>query len=90
MGREGRGPARGTRGNVPPREPRGLRACCGWTGLRAVASEPAALLTWAVDGRPLGTTQSERPLDWPLAIGAHTISVRDERGRTESSTILVK
>lgn len=50
--------------------------------LRAVASEPAALLTWAVDGRPLGSARSERPLDWPLAI--------DERGRTDSTTIRVK
>jgi len=58
--------------------------------LRAVAGEPAARLTWAVDGRRLGTATAEGTLDWPLAIGEHTIRVRDDRGRTDSTTIRVK
>jgi len=57
--------------------------------LRAVTSSPTTL-TWLVDGRLLGTTSSERPLTWPLAVGTHRIEVRDVEGRSVETKIVVK
>jgi penicillin-binding protein 1C len=58
--------------------------------LRAAAPAASGRLTWTVDGRAVGDAHADRALDWPLATGAHTIEVRDERGRRDATTILVK
>jgi penicillin-binding protein 1C len=57
--------------------------------LRAVTDRPTTV-TWLVDGRPIGTTSSERSLSWPLAIGAHEIEARDAGGRRTRTSIIVK
>jgi membrane carboxypeptidase/penicillin-binding protein PbpC len=58
--------------------------------LRAVATGGARRLRWQVDGRTVGVVGSDRPLDWPLAAGPHTVRVEDERGHSDETTILVK
>ena len=59
--------------------------------LRAVGDGSARTLTWRVDGRAGGEQRaSTPPIDWPLAIGAHTIAVSDDRGRTHETSIVVK
>jgi penicillin-binding protein 1C len=78
--------------NPPPgatylRDPT-LRAEFQTLPLRAEAS--AAPLTWAVNGRTVGTTSPERALAWPLVAGAHVIRVTDGRGRQAEASILVK
>jgi hypothetical protein len=39
---------------------------------------------------PLGTTDADASLDWPLTPGRHVISARDTRGRRASAEIVVK
>jgi penicillin-binding protein 1C len=58
--------------------------------LRAIGDGSASTLTWRVDGRPVGSSAPDAAIDWPLAIGAHTIAVTDDRGRTDETSILVK
>jgi penicillin-binding protein 1C len=57
--------------------------------LRATTIVPTRV-TWFVDGRPLGEVSSERTMDWPLAVGRHTIEVRDPDGRVARSSVVVK
>ena len=47
-------------------------------------------LRWTVDGRTLGAAAADAPVHWPLAAGAHTITVRDAAGRRATTTMLVK
>jgi len=58
--------------------------------LRAVGDGTARTLTWSVNGRIVGRSPLDAAVDWPLAIGAHTITVRDDHGRTHVTSILVK
>jgi penicillin-binding protein 1C len=57
--------------------------------LRVVAPAPVPV-SWTVDGVHFGRASSEAALDWPLRAGTHRISVRDDAGRTASSTITVR
>jgi penicillin-binding protein 1C len=57
--------------------------------LRVVAPSPTRV-AWAVDGVHVGRASSETALEWPLRTGQHQITVRDEAGRTASSTITVR
>jgi len=57
--------------------------------LRAVG-DASRSLTWTVDGQTVGRTAPDAAMDWPLSVGAHTIAVTDERGRTDQTAIVVK
>jgi len=57
--------------------------------LRAVTLLPTSL-TWIVDGRPFQTASSERSVAWPLAVGRHTIEVRDDAGVRAQTWIVVR
>jgi penicillin-binding protein 1C len=57
--------------------------------LRATTERPT-ILEWIIDGRSLGRTASDAPLMWPLASGSHTITVRDEHGRSATATVTVR
>jgi membrane carboxypeptidase/penicillin-binding protein PbpC len=57
--------------------------------LRAVGDDSRSL-TWTVDGATVGRTGPDAAVDWPLAVGAHTIAVTDDRGRTAETAIVVK
>ncbi len=58
--------------------------------LRAVVSGSPRTLTWAVDGRRLGASHSDRSLDWPLTPGHHRLTVSDESGNHAETTIVVR
>jgi membrane carboxypeptidase/penicillin-binding protein PbpC len=58
--------------------------------LRAIGDGAARRLTWTVDGRTVGSGTLDAAVDWPLAPGAHTIAVSDDRGRTHEAAITVK
>ncbi|HXE79583.1 MAG TPA: penicillin-binding protein 1C [Vicinamibacterales bacterium] len=57
--------------------------------LKARTPRPVEV-SWAVDGKPIGTASSESSLDWPLEPGVHRITARDARGRTAEATITVR
>jgi hypothetical protein len=65
-----------------------LRAAFQTLPLRAVAESAASRLAWAIDGAPVGVTDGDRALDWPLARGAHTIAVTDGRERDETQIVV--
>ena len=56
---------------------------------RAAASSLGAL-EWHVDGRSIGRHDAKATVDWSLVPGAHTITVRDDRGRSADVGIVVK
>ena len=58
--------------------------------LRAMAESAARRLTWTVDGTRVGTASPDGSVHWPLAAGRHVVSVRDEEGREDQATIVVK
>jgi penicillin-binding protein 1C len=58
--------------------------------LRAIGDGSGGTLTWTVDGRMVGRSAPDAAIDWPLAVGAHTIAVTDDHGRTHETSILVK
>jgi penicillin-binding protein 1C len=66
-----------------------LRAEFQTLALRAVASQRVRV-TWSIDGRPVGSIDSDRDLDWPLVHGRHRVSARDEAGHADEVTIRVK
>ena len=66
-----------------------LRASFQTLPLRAASADTASI-EWLVDGRMVGTSDPNRPLDWPLVAGRHTVAVRDDRGRGSEVSILVK
>jgi penicillin-binding protein 1C len=45
---------------------------------------------WSVDGKDVGRSSNDAPLHWPLALGVHTITARDARGRSASVSISVR
>jgi len=57
--------------------------------LRA-AVEDAADVEWRIDGRSVGRTTASGAVQWPLSPGAHTVTVRDVRGREAAAAIVVK
>jgi penicillin-binding protein 1C len=57
--------------------------------LRAVTASPTTV-QWSVDGAPVGSSSSDRPLAWPLAVGTHRIDVQDADGRRASASVVVK
>jgi penicillin-binding protein 1C len=57
--------------------------------LRAAAGNAGAI-EWTIDGKLLGASRSDTPLQWPLVFGVHRIQARDERGRVAEVRILVK
>jgi penicillin-binding protein 1C len=57
--------------------------------LRVVAWHPTPV-TWLVDGSEIGTGSSEKPFDWPLAVGTHEIEARDADGRRARTSVVVK
>lgn len=67
-----------------------LRASHQTLPLRAVTRAAASRLTWLVDGRTVGNSRTDEPLPWPIAVGRHTVRVRDDRGFSDETTIVVK
>ena len=57
--------------------------------LRAVSDRPTTV-TWSVDGREIGRTDSDRALSWPLVVGTHEIEARDADGRSTRTSVVVK
>jgi len=57
--------------------------------LRAVTLRPT-IVQWSVDGTPVGSASSDRPLSWPLAVGTHRIEVQDAEGRRATTSVVVK
>jgi penicillin-binding protein 1C len=58
--------------------------------LRATGDGSSRTVTWAVNGHPLARAGLDAAVDWPLAVGRHTIAVADDKGRTASTTITVR
>ncbi len=67
-----------------------LRSKYQTIALRASADSGAGRIEWSVDGRRIGTSDPDRPLQWPLSPGSHRIAAADGRGRSDETTILVK
>jgi penicillin-binding protein 1C len=57
--------------------------------LRAVTERPTTV-RWTVDGAQVGSGSSERPVSWPLAVGAHRIEVEDADGRRATTSVVVR
>jgi penicillin-binding protein 1C len=57
--------------------------------LRVVSPRPTSV-TWLVDGTAVGTSSSEKPFDWPLAVGTHQIEARDADGAHAHTSVVVK
>jgi penicillin-binding protein 1C len=57
--------------------------------LRVVAPAPGTI-AWTINGDPLATVSSESVVEWPLRVGRHRISARDEQGRTAESVVVVR
>jgi penicillin-binding protein 1C len=57
--------------------------------LRAVTARPTTV-QWSIDGAPVGSASSDRPLSWPLALGTHRIDVKDADGRRATSSVVVR
>ena len=56
---------------------------------RARGAAPGSL-EWFVDDAPLGTSPSDAAIRWPLARGAHAVSVRDTNGASAATRIVVR
>jgi penicillin-binding protein 1C len=48
------------------------------------------VLEWFVDGARIGSAGADETLRWPLVRGSHTVEVRDETGRSDRTTVVVK
>jgi penicillin-binding protein 1C len=57
--------------------------------LRVVAGRPVRI-DWSVNGTSIGSASSETTLDWPLKVGRHRITARDETGRAVESVVTVR
>lgn len=80
--------------NPPPkaiylRDPT-LRRAYQMLPLRALVEGRPRRLWWRVDGASVGAANSDEALHWPLVPGDHTITVTDDRGLRDETTILVK
>ena len=58
-------------------------------GLRAT-SAASTRIEWRVDGSPVGTSEENAALDWPLAVGRHLVSAMDQHGHRADAAIVVK
>ena len=58
-------------------------------GLRATSAANSRI-EWRVDGSPVGTSEVDGALDWPLAVGRHVVTASDSRGRRADAAIVVK
>jgi penicillin-binding protein 1C len=67
-----------------------LRSKYQTIALRASADSGAGRIEWSVNGRDVGTSAPDKPLQWPLTPGTHTIAATDDRGRTAEASIVVK
>ena len=47
-------------------------------------------VSWAVDGREVGSAAADGAVLWPLQRGSHVAVVRDARGRTATVSFVVK
>jgi penicillin-binding protein 1C len=47
-------------------------------------------IEWSIDGRVVGTSSSDAPLQWPLAAGVHRVTARDRRGHSAEAVIAVR
>jgi len=57
-------------------------------GLRATSA--STRIEWRVDGSPVGTSEKDAALDWPLAVGRHVVTASDSRGHRADAAIVVK
>jgi membrane carboxypeptidase/penicillin-binding protein PbpC len=57
--------------------------------LRVVSSRPGRI-EWRVNGHPVGASNSDGALMWPLTPGSHRITARDEQGRSSETSIVVR
>jgi penicillin-binding protein 1C len=78
-------PAEGTVYSIDPTLRREFQAL----PLRVVTPQPTSV-TWLVDGAEIGTSSSEKPFDWPLAVGTHQIEARDSNGRHARASVVVR
>jgi len=67
-----------------------LRSSYQTLAFRVSADRAAGRIEWTVNGRTVGTSDSDTPLLWPLSPGTHRIVAADDRGRRAEATILVK
>ena len=58
--------------------------------LRVMADAGSRSIRWEIDGRAWGSAGAGETLDWPMTPGSHTLVASDERGRSDSATILVR
>ena len=58
-------------------------------GLRATSAANSRI-EWRVDGSPVGTSEVDGAVDWPLAVGRHVVTASDSRGRLADAAIVVK
>jgi penicillin-binding protein 1C len=66
-----------------------LRAAFQTLPLRAAGAAGDGV-SWEVNGAPVGASAAQRPLDWPLVPGTHTIVATDGRGRQDRARIVVR
>jgi penicillin-binding protein 1C len=57
---------------------------------RVVLENPELMVSWRLDGGPLGRTRADGVFRWPLQRGAHRLEVEVADGRRASSSFLVK
>ncbi len=67
-----------------------LRSSYQTLAFRVSADRAAGRIEWTVNGRTVGTSDSDKPLQWPLSPGTHRIVAADDRGRSAETTILVR
>jgi membrane carboxypeptidase/penicillin-binding protein PbpC len=56
--------------------------------LRAVAGSGS--IEWTLDGRAIGRSTADAPLEWRLVPGRHVIAARDASGRRAEAAIVVR
>ena len=59
-------------------------------GAVSVVMAAFGVVSWAVNGRTVGTAGADEPLHWPLVRGVHRAIARDAEGRTASVQFIVK
>jgi membrane carboxypeptidase/penicillin-binding protein PbpC len=67
-----------------------LRSSYQTLAFRVSADRATGRIEWTVNGRTVGTSDSDKPLQWPLSPGTHRIVAADDRGRSAEATILVR
>lgn len=67
-----------------------LRQAYQTLAFRASVGRDGGSIEWVVDGRTMGSVDSDEAYRWPLVPGRHRIVARDAQGRQAETTILVK